>query len=144
MRIASFSEARNHVLLSYGMGSTIAIIIITISLAIDEPNSQSLNYAIKTRPTVIIVLLYRPNTMTTLTMPTGFPRSFGTTRIIPEMTIYVVVSWTLAERSQTSTNGMCLDLKLKVFRERSSGVYSFINGTELGKCGSVCCCEAWD
>ena len=58
--IASFSEACNqknrkvslNVLLSYGMGSTIAIIRIVISL--EEPNLQSLNYAIKTRPTVVV------------------------------------------------------------------------------------------
>ena len=51
----SFSEARNQknrkvslsVLLSYGMGSTIAIIRIAIL-----PNLQSLNYANKTCPTV--------------------------------------------------------------------------------------------
>lgn len=70
-------------------------------------------------------------------MPTGSPRSFGATRIIPEMTILCsgrITSWTLAGRSQTSTNGMFP--KLKVFRERSSGVYSFVNETELGKCGS--------
>ena len=58
LQIASFSEARNQrnrkvslsILLSYGTGSTIVIIRITIWL--DKPNLQSLNYAIKTHPTV--------------------------------------------------------------------------------------------
>ena len=54
----SFFEAHNQknhkvslsVLLSYGTGLTIGIIRITVSL--DEPPLQSLNYAIKTRPMV--------------------------------------------------------------------------------------------
>ena len=61
----SYSGTRNQknckvslsVLLSYSMGSTIAIIRIAISL--DDPNSQSLNYAIKTCPTAIILLQRR-------------------------------------------------------------------------------------
>ena len=40
-----------------GTGSTIAIIRIAISL--DKPNSQSLNYTIKTRPTVCIIATYK-------------------------------------------------------------------------------------
>ena len=62
-----FSEARNQtnrkvslsVLLSYGTGLTIAIIRIRIWL--DKPNSQSLNYAIKTRPTVYQLVFYIHN-----------------------------------------------------------------------------------
>ena len=57
-----FSETHNQknhevslsVLLSYGTGSTIAIIRITISL--DKPNLQSLNYIIKIHPTVSLVI----------------------------------------------------------------------------------------
>ena len=55
-----FSEAHNQknrkvsltVLLSYGTGLTIAIIRIAIWLDTCKPNSQSLNYTIKTHPTV--------------------------------------------------------------------------------------------
>lgn len=70
-------------------------------------------------------------------MPTGSHRSFGTTRIIPEMIILcsgTITGWTLAGRHRASTNGIFP--KLKVFRERNSGVYSFINQIELGKCGN--------
>ena len=53
---ASFSEVRNQknhkvsssVLLSYSTG--LAIAIIRIAILLDDPNSQSLIYAIKTRP----------------------------------------------------------------------------------------------
>ena len=38
------------VLLSYSMGSTIAI---RITIWVDEPNSQSLNYAIKTQLAIV-------------------------------------------------------------------------------------------
>ena len=74
-----------------------------------------------------------------LTTPVGSSRSFGTTRIIPEMKIScngTTTSWTLAGRSVTSTNGAYP--LLKVFRETSSGsgVYSFIDQIDLGKCGS--------
>ena len=76
MQIVSFSEAHNQknrkvslsvFLLSYGTGSTIAIIRITISP--DEPNSQSLNYAIKTHPTVFAcTCTYIPSFCTSVIM----------------------------------------------------------------------------